>query len=213
MARYGIVARNVYGISLARLRKLAAQTGRNHALARSLWSSGVFEARLLAFLIDEPDRVTPSQMDRWARQFDNWAITDGCCLHLFVRTPYAWQKAAAWSNHPKEFVRRAAFSLMAVLTVHDKESPDRRFLRFLPLIRRAATDERNGVKKGVSWALRQIGKRSLTLNRKARACAGSLRRLDTPAARWIAADALRELTSEAVQRRLRSRARSPRTTS
>lgn len=205
MARYGIVSRKVLGVSIAQMRPLAKEIGKDHSLALRLWRTGIFEARLLAIFIEDPLRVTASQMERWAKDFDNWAICDGCCLHLFRSTPFAWKKALAWSTRPEEFVRRAAFSLMAVLTVHEKRAPDRLFRKLLPLIRKAAADERNGVKKAVSWALRVIGKRNISLNKEAVATARRLKSMRSPSARWIGSDALRELTSRSVAERYLNR--------
>ncbi len=206
MARYGIVAKKVYGgWSTPALKQFAREIGRNHALAQELWASEVFEARALATLIDEPEKVTARQMNNWARDFDNWAICDGACINVFRYTRFAHQKCVEWSAQPEEFVKRAAFALMAGLAVADKTASDDAFMRFLPLIKRAAVDERNMVKKGVNWALRQIGKRSAPLNRAALAVAHEIHRLDSRAARWIASDARRELESPAVQERLKLR--------
>jgi 3-methyladenine DNA glycosylase AlkD len=205
MARYGITGRAVLGVSVEPLRELARELEPNHTLAQQLWSTGIHEARLLAAFIDEPDKVTLGQMDRWARDFDNWAVCDGVCLHLFGRTPHAWGRARAWAGRREEFVRRAAFALMAVLAIHDKAAPDASFLGLLPAIEAAAADERNGVKKAVNWALRQIGKRNAALNKAAIGAAERIRAQGTPAARWIASDALRELRGAAVARRLRER--------
>ena len=207
MARFGISATNTLGISVPALKKLARGIGRDHALARRLWDSGIHEARHLAALIDEPARVADRQMERWAKDFDSWDIVDGCCLNLFAETPYAHRKAVKWSRREEEYVKRAAFSLMAVLAVHDKEAADAKFLRFLPIIKRESVDERNFVKKAVNWALRQIGKRNLNLDRAAIRTAREIRQIDSRSARWVAADALRELTSDAVQRRLGAGAR------
>jgi 3-methyladenine DNA glycosylase AlkD len=206
MARYGITPRAALGVPAGPLRALARELGRDHTLAQQLWSTGIHEARLLAALVDEPDKVTPGQMDRWARDFDNWAVCDGVCLHLFGDTPHAWAKARVWAGRREEFVRRAAFALMAVLAVHDAAAPDGAFLALLPAIEAAASDERNGVKKAVSWALRQIGKRNPALNRAALQAGERIRSQGGPAARWIASDALRELRGEAVQCRLQRRA-------
>ncbi len=205
MTRFGIVAKKAYGLSTPQLRQIAKEIGRDHVLAQHLWASGVHEARSLATLIGEPEKVTPELMERWARGFESWSDVDGSCCHLFVFTPFAWEKAIAWSARRQEFVRRAGFALMAYLAVHDKPAADARFARLLPIIERHATDESNFVKKAVNWALRQIGKRSLRLNRLAIRSAKRIRALDSLAARWVAADALRELTSPAVQRRLRAR--------
>lgn len=203
MARYAIVAPKVFGVSVADLRDLSKELGRDHALASALWKSGWYEARMLTAFVDEPARVTPAQMDRWARDFDNWAICDALCFHLFDRTPHAWSKIERWSRRREEFVRRAAFALLASVALHDKGAPDARFVRALPLIERAASDDRNFVKKAVSWALRSIGRRNVALNRKAVAVSRRLIATDEPAARWVGRDALRELTSAAVVRRLK----------
>lgn len=207
MARYGIVAVKAYGASTAVVTALARTLGKDHALARDLWNTGVYDARIVAAFVEEPDRVTENQMERWVLDFDNWAICDGVCLHLFDKTQYAYAKAFAWSAREEEFVRRAGFVLMAVRAVHDKEAPDAAFRRFLGIIKTRATDERNFVKKAVNWALRQIGKRNLALNRAAITAAKELARRNSPAARWIARDALRELESAAVQKRLRAKAK------
>jgi len=203
MARFGIVSRKVYGgWSLPTLRRLAREVGRNHALAQELWASEIYEARMLATLVDDPAQVSNLQMERWVKDFDNWAICDGACINLFRYTQRAHDKCIEWSDRQEEFVKRAAFSLMAGLTVADRSASDAAFLRFLPLIKSAATDERNIVKKGVSWALRQIGKRNRPLNRAALLTAKGIFRLDSRAARWIASDVRRELESVAVQNRL-----------
>lgn len=191
------------------LRALAKAVGRDHRLALRLWDSGIPDARILAAIVDEPGEVTEAQMEAWVRGLDSWDVCDQVCLNLFNKTPFAPRKAAQWAKRQEEFVKRAAFSLVACLAWHDRKAPDSRFLAFLPLIRAAATDERNLVKKAVSWALRHIGKRNLALNRAALRTAGELRELDSKAARWIAAQARRELESEAVQQKLRKRKPSP----
>jgi 3-methyladenine DNA glycosylase AlkD len=203
MARVGISSSYTLGISVPAIRRFARRIGRDHALALDLWASGIHEARILAALVDEPVRVTPEQMEAWAAEFDSWDICDQVCGNLFDRTPYAFDKVAEWSRRDEEFVRRAAFALLAELAVHDKRAPDERFLACFPLIVAAATDERNYVKKAVNWALRQIGKRNPTLNAQAIDLAREIQQLDSRAARWIATDALRELSSDAVQARLR----------
>lgn len=202
MARYGIKSAKACGVSAPEIMKIARQIGRNHEYAEELWLSEVLEARILATLVDEPARVTEEQMERWALDLDNWAIVDACCGKLFDRTPYAYRKAEEWSRREEEFVKRAAFSLMAALAVHDKSTWNSAFMKFLPLIHRESNDERNMVKKAINWALRQIGKRNLALNKAAIQTAEEIRRLDSRPARWIAADALRELRSEPVQQRL-----------
>jgi 3-methyladenine DNA glycosylase AlkD len=202
MARYGINPKRALGVSIPRLRAMAKEIGRDHALARELWASGIHEARILAGLVDDPAKVTAAQLERWVGDFDSWDVCDGVCSNLFDKTPFAWEKAVAWSARSEEFVKRAGFVLMAALAVHDKKAPDERFRKFLPLIEREAADERNFVKKAVNWALRQIGKRNRALNGDAVAAAKRIRKIDSKSARWIAADALRELESGAVRERL-----------
>jgi 3-methyladenine DNA glycosylase AlkD len=205
MARYGIPSDNASGVSVADIRLLAKKLGRNHALALGLWETGNYEARMLAPFIDEPARVTPAQMERWCRDFDSWAICDALCFHLFDKTPHAWQKIAKWSTRREEFVKRAAFALLASVALHDKTAPDAPFLKSFVLIERAATDDRNFVKKAVSWALRGIGKRNSALHAAAVKLAHRLADSPNPAARWIGKDALRDLATAATLRRLKSR--------
>jgi 3-methyladenine DNA glycosylase AlkD len=163
-------------------------------LAAALWQTGWYEARMMAAFVDEPDRVTAAQMDRWARDFDNWAICDTMCMHLFDRTPRAWRKVEQWSGRRDEFVKRAAFALLASIALHDKRAGDEPFLKSLALIERAASDERNFVKKGVSWALRGIGRRNPRLREEALDLARRLAASSDPAARWVGKDAVRDLT-------------------
>jgi 3-methyladenine DNA glycosylase AlkD len=202
MARFGIRAKVVYGVAKPKMDELARRIGRNHDLALELWATGVHDARILAGMIDEPDQVTASQMERWIRDFDNWDVCDGTCCHLFVFAAPAWTKAVQWSRRKKEFEKRAGFALMAYLAYRDKSAPDAKYRRLLPILRCEAHDERNFVKKAVNWALRNIGKRNVRLNREAIRAAERIRSQGSRAARWIAADALRELKSAAVQRRL-----------
>lgn len=202
-ARFGIRVSKVLGVSAPNLRRLAKEIGNDHALAGRLWTTGIHDARVLAALIDDPAQVTPRQMERWAADFDSWAVCDAACCCLFDRTSYAWDKAIEWTGREPEYVKRAGFVLMAALAVHDKKAPNERFEAFLPLIIRHANDERNFVKKAVNWALRQIGKRSRRLNRLAIQTAGQIKQIDSWPARWIASDALRELTSDKVRDRLR----------
>jgi 3-methyladenine DNA glycosylase AlkD len=204
MARFGITAAKAYGWSTPALKKFARDIGKDHDLAMRLWSTGILEARALAGLIDEKEKVTEQQMEDWAKDFDSWAVCDGTCLNLFRYTPSAYKKCHEWSDRQEEFVKRAAFALMAYLAVSDKASPDRTFLDFLPLIKSEAGDERNYVKKAVNWGLRQIGKRNRRLNQAAIKAAQEIHALNSPSARWIASDALRELRSAAVQRRLKT---------
>jgi 3-methyladenine DNA glycosylase AlkD len=205
MARFGIVAKNVYGVSKPKLDELARKIGRNHSLGLELWETGNQDARILAGLVAERKLVTSKQMERWVRDFDNWDVCDGTCCHLFVFAAPAWQKAHSWSRRKKEFEKRAGFALAAFLACHDKKAPDAEFQKYLEVIEREAWDERNFVRKAVNWALRNIGKRNLSLNRAAITSAESIAMQGSRAARWIAADALRELKSEAVQKRLRRR--------
>ena len=204
MARYGIRARKVFGVPMAAMKDLAKRFGANHELAAALWATGWHEARILAAFVDEPERVTSAQMDRWCRDFDNWAICDTVCFHLFDRTPHAFRKVAQWSRRREEFVKRAAFALLASVALHDKHTSDEQFARCLPLIERAAGDERNFVKKGVSWGLRGLGRRSPDLHAAAVALAQRLSASPEPAARWVGKDALRDLTRPMVIRRLKA---------
>jgi 3-methyladenine DNA glycosylase AlkD len=202
MARFGINQTNTYGVSVPVLRKMAREAGRDHGLALELWSSGIHEARMLASFIDRPDMVTEEQMESWVKDFDSWDVCDQCCSNLFDRTPVAHQKAVQWCEREEEFVRRAGFVLMACLAVHDKKADDRAFIKFLPLMKKYATDERNFVKKAVNWALRQVGKRNVNLNEMAIKTAEEIKQIDSRSARWIAGDAIRELSSDAVRDKL-----------
>lgn len=209
MARYGISTDNTLGVSMPALRALAKEIGRDHELALSLWSSGIHEARILAGLIDDPRLVTETQMEQWVADFDSWDVCDQVCSNLFDATPFAYEKAVTWACRKEEFVKRAGFVLMAALSVHDKKAGDDVFEPFFALIVRESTDGRNFVKKAVNWAVRQIGKRNALLNARAIAVAEEVQMVDAPSARWIAADALRELTGEKVQSRLKGRKKSP----
>lgn len=209
MARYGISTDNTLGVSMPALRALAKEIGRDHELALSLWSSGIHEARILAGLIDDPRLVTETQMEQWVADFDSWDVCDQVCSNLFDATPFAYEKAVTWACRKEEFVKRAGFVLMAALSVHDKKAGDDVFEPFFALIVRESTDGRNFVKKAVNWAVRQIGKRNALLNARAIAVAEEVQMVDAPSARWIAADALRELTGEKVQSRLKDRKKSP----
>jgi 3-methyladenine DNA glycosylase AlkD len=207
MARYAIPSENALGVAMRDVQGLAKQIGRNHALAAGLWKSGIYEARLLAAYVEDPRQVSPVQMDRWCRQFGNWAVCDTVCFALFDRTPHAWAKVRAWAGRRAEFEKRAAFALLWGLTVHDKQSGDDAFLQGLRLIRQAADDDRPFVKKAVNMALRATGKRNVALNRAALGVARELAASESPHARWVGKDALRELSSASVRRRLRARSR------
>lgn len=202
MARFGINPNNTYGVSIPTLRKMAKETGNDHSLAQELWASRVHEARILAGFVDDPKLVTAEQMENWVKDFDSWDICDQVCSNLFDKTSFAHKKAIEWSSREEEYVKRAGFVLMAALSVHDKRAVDDELLIFLPIIKREATDERNYVKKAVNWALRQIGKRNSTLNKKAIETAKEIQKLGSKSARWIASDAVRELTSKSVQDKL-----------
>ncbi|MFH0954180.1 MAG: DNA alkylation repair protein, partial [Verrucomicrobiota bacterium] len=205
MARYGISTKGTLGVSVPALRQMAKEIGTDHQLAGQLWASGIHEARMLAGFIDDPEQVTEKQLERWVRDFDSWDVCDLVCSDLFDRTEYAWRKAVEWSRREEEFVKRSGFVLMAALAVHDKKAPDRAFLKFLPIMKREARDERNFVKKAVNWALRNIGKRNRALNKAAIRMAKEIRKIDSRSARWIASDALRDLEGAAVQKRLERR--------
>lgn len=205
MARYGINVEKAYGVPAPALRRMARAHRKNHALAERLWASGIHDAKGLAGLIDDPAQVTEEQMERWARDFDSWDIVDGTCNNLFRLTPFAHQKAVEWTARDEEYVKRAGYVLMACLAVHDKAAPDSTFRCYLSLIKRGATDERNFVKKAVNWALRQIGKRNLKLREAAIKTGKKIQKSDSRAARWIAADALRELTNEKTVAMIRAR--------
>lgn len=203
MARFGINPQNTLGIDIYTLRKLAKPLKPDHALALGLWESGVHEARILASIVDDPAQVIEEQMEDWVADFDSWDVCDQVCDNLFQHTSFAYPKAFEWSRRSEEFVKRAGFVLMACLAAHDKAAPDGKLAQFFPVIVGAADDDRNFVKKAVNWALRNLGKRNQALNRGAVAAAEELQARGTRAARWIAADALRELTGEKVQRRLK----------
>ena len=209
MARFGIVTKKAFGVPAAELKRIAEGVKKDvedrHEFARRLWETGIHEARIVAYLIDDPKRVTQEQMDAWATDFDNWAITDGTCGHLFCRTPLAYKKLHEWSRRDEEFVKRAGIVLIAWLAVHDKKAVDERIADLLPILEEHAGDDRNFIKKAVNWSLRQVGKRSLTLNELAIDTAYRIRAQGTSPARWIASDALRELTAEKTLERLRAK--------
>lgn len=209
MARFGIVTKKAFGISAPVLKSLAKdvkkQAENRHQLALELWASGIHEARAVAYLIDDPKQVTEAQMDDWVEDFDNWAICDSTCGTLFSRTPFAYEKVSEWSARDEEFIKRAGIVLMAWLAVHDKKADDEKIARFLPILESKADDERNFIKKAVNWSLRQIGKRSLNLHKLAVEAAERIKLQNTKPARWIAADALRELRNEKTLERLKGK--------
>lgn len=202
MARFGINPEGTLGICTPDLMRLAKEIGKDHALAQKVWGTGIHEARVLAAMMDEPSKVTEKQMEKWVSEFDSWDVCDQVCMRLFDKTPFAYDKVEEWSRRDEEFVKRAGFALIASLAVHDKKADDERFEKMLAIIARESTDERNYVRKAVNWALRQIGKRNKRLNGKAIKTAEKIQKKDSKSARWIAADALRELKSEAVRTRL-----------
>ena len=202
MARYGINPDKNLGVSIPNLRQVAKETGKNHKLANDLWTTGIHDARILAGMIDRPDEVSEKQMEQWAGDFDSWDVCDEVCMNLFKKLPYVYEKAVQWGGREEEFVKRAGFVLMANLAVSDKKANDEKFKSFLFYIKKESTDGRNFVKKAVNWALRQIGKRNITLNKLAIKAGEEIYNIDSKSARWIASDALRELKNEKIQKRL-----------
>jgi 3-methyladenine DNA glycosylase AlkD len=201
-AQFGITHKKCFGVRMPELRKIAKKIGKNHKLAQKLWNFGYAETQILASLIDDPTEVTESQMEKWAADFGSWDVCDQCCMNLFDKTPFAYKKVYEWSEREEEFVKRAAFTLIAVLAVHDKQAKDKKFQEFFPLIIRECGDGRQYVKKAVNWALRGIGKRNMNLNKHAIIVTEQIAKIDSRNAKWIASDALRELRSEKVQNRL-----------
>ena len=202
MARYGINPDKNLGVSIPDLRQIAREIGKNHQLAQDLWVTGIHDARILAGMIDQAGEVTEEQMEQWVGDFDFWDVCDEVCMNLFEKLPFAYEKAVHWSSREEEFVKRAGFVLMARLAVSDKKAADEKFINFLPYIKRESTDSRNYVKKAVNWALRQIGKRNINLNKLAISAGEEIYSIDSKSARWIASDALRELKNEKIQKRL-----------
>jgi len=205
MARFAIVGEGRLGVSVPEMRKIAKDTGKDHGLALELWKTGIPDARIVAGMVGEPDKLTEKQMEDWVKDFDSWDVCDQVCMNLFEKTPLAVKKIHDWSKRDEEFVKRTAYALIACLAWHDKGAEDEKFLRLFPVIKNGATDERNFVKKAVNWALRNIGKKNPDLNRAAISLAKEIQRMDSKAARWIASDALRELESDAVQQRLKKK--------
>jgi 3-methyladenine DNA glycosylase AlkD len=203
MARYGINVQDAFGVSVYELRKVAKRLGTDHGLALALWATGNHEARLLACFVDDPVLVSDRQVEAWTRDFDSWDICDQATTSLFDRTRHAWSKAVVWAARDEEWVKRAGFTLVAGLAVHDRAAGNRAFLNLLPVIERGATDPRNFVKKAVNWALRDIGKRNRYLHEAAVEVGMRLRDSESRAARWVASDALRELRDERVIARIR----------
>ncbi len=195
MARFGINPKYALGVRIPFLRSLAKKIGKDHKLAQDLWRSKIHEARILASMIDEPKKVTEKQIEEWVREFNSWDLCDQCCMNLFDKLSISWKKAIQWTKRDEEFIRRAGFALMACLAWHDKKAKDKDFIKFLPVLKKYSTDERNFVKKAINWALRQIGKRNLSLKKEVIKTAKEIRKINSKSAKWIANDAMRELMS------------------
>ena len=207
MARFGLTGEKRLGVAVPDMRKIAKEIGQDQSLSLALWRTGITDAMIVASMVSVPAEVTEAQMEAWVLDFDAWDLCDQVCMNLFEKTPFAWKKIVDWSTREEEFVKRAAFALAACLAWHDKQAPDQSFIELLPLIKAAATDGRNLVKKAVSWSLRNIGKRNPRLNEVALEAADTLREMDSKTARWIASDAIRDLTSETTARRFAKMAR------
>ena len=205
MARYGINTEKRLGVQIPELRQLAKETGKNHQIALELWQTGIAEARILAAMTDEPEKVTEQQMENWVKDINSWDIDDQITMNLFEKTPLSWKKITDWSQRPEEFVRRTAYSLLACLAWHNKTATDQQFTQLFPVIASGATDERKSIQKSISWALRSIGKRNPQLNRAAIQLAQEIQQTNTKPARWIANDVTRELQSQSVQNRLQNK--------
>lgn len=203
MARYGMTVEKRLGVSIPELRLLAKEIGKDHKLSLGLWKTGIDDARILAAMIDDPQKLTEEQMEDWVKDINSWDVCDQVCMNLFEKSPLAWKKIQDWSVREEEFVKRTAFSLIACLAWHDKKTEDDKFMAIFPMIKQGAIDERNFVKKAVNWSLRNMGKRNRNLNRAVMDLAKEIHMLDSKAARWIASDAIKELESQAVQRRLK----------
>ena len=205
MARFGMTPEGRLGVSVPDMRAIAKKAGKNHELALALWDTGIAEARMVASMVGDPRQLTEAQMEAWVVGFNSWDVCDQVCMNLFDKSPLAWKKVRDWAARDEEFVKRAAFALLACIAWHDKKAADEQFIALLPVIKDGSTDNRNFVKKAVSWALRHIGKRNANLNRAALQTAREIAGTDSKAARWVAADAIRELESAAVQAKLRAR--------
>jgi 3-methyladenine DNA glycosylase AlkD len=203
MSRYGMASEKRLGVSVPDMRKLAKEAGKDHALALGLWKTGIPEAKIVAAMVGEPEKLTEKQMEDWVKDINSWDVCDQVCMNLFEKTPLVWKKILDWSEREEEFVRRTAFSLIACIAWHHREAKNEEFIRLFPVIKKAATDPRNFVKKAVNWALRNIGKRNLNLNKAAVETAKQIQLMDSKPGRWIAQDALRELESEKIQGRLK----------
>ncbi len=205
MARFGMVTERRLGVSIPNMRQMSKELGKDHKLAIQLWETGIPEARILASMVDEPDKLSEAQMEDWVRDINSWDVCDQVCQNLFEKGPLAWKKVMDWSEREEEFTKRTAYALLACLAWHDKDAKDVEFIKLLPVVKRGATDKRNFVKKAVSWALRNIGKRNLNLNKAAMRTAKEMLQIDSSTARWVASDAMKELSSAPVRRRLRKK--------
>lgn len=205
MVKYGMVGEKRLGVAVPDIRRIAKEIGKGHQLALRLWNTGIPEAMIVASMVDKPEEVTEEQMEEWVKDFNAWDVCDQVCMNLFEKTPLAWKKIMDWSKREEEFVKRAAFALIACLAWHNKGAPDQEFVKLIPVIKKGATDERNLVKKAVSWALRNIGKRNPNLNDVAIKTSKEIQKMDSKSARWIASDAIQDLTSDATKRRLRKK--------
>lgn len=205
MARYGLPSKDTFGVSMATMQPEAKRIGVNHPLAEALWKTGWYEARIMSAFLGDPARVTPALMEAWCKDFDNWGTTDTVCFKLFDRSPYAWQMVPKWVKRKGEFQKRAGFVMMACLAAHDKQAPDAAFLKFMPMIEKGASDERNFVKKGVSWALRHVGHRNAALHAAAVKTATKLSKSEDATERWVGKDALRDITRPAVLKKVRAK--------
>ena len=205
MARYGLPSTNTFGVSMATLQSLAKRIGTDHQLAQALWKTEWYEARIMSAFVGDPARLTPALMDAWCRDFDNWGTTDTVCFKLFDRSPHAWKMVPKWVKQKGEFQKRAGFVLIACLAAHDKAAQDPAFMKFFPTIERGASDDRNFVKKGVSWALRGLGHRSKALHAQAMKTATKLSKGANATERWVGKDALRDITRPLVIERINRR--------
>jgi 3-methyladenine DNA glycosylase AlkD len=203
MSRYGMASEKRLGVSVPDMRKIAKEAGKDHVLSLGLWKTGIPEARIVAAMVGEPEKLNEEQMEDWVKDINSWDVCDQVCMNLFEKTPLAWKKILDWSERKEEFVKRTAFSLIACIAWHHREARDEEFIHLFPVIKGAAADPRNFVKKAVNWALRNIGKRNLNLNKAAVEAAKQIQLMDSKPARWIARDALRELESEKVRKRLK----------
>jgi 3-methyladenine DNA glycosylase AlkD len=205
MARFGLPSEHTFGVSMATMQPEAKRIGTDHALAQRLWDSGWYEARIMSAFVGDPAQLTPAQMDAWCKDFDNWGTTDTVCFKLFDRSPHAWKMIPKWVKQTGEFQKRAGFVMMACLAAHDKTAPDAAFMKLLPVIEKGASDDRNFVKKGVSWALRHLGHRNAKLHAAAIKTATRLSKSDNATERWVGKDALRDITRPAVIQKVKGR--------